>query len=88
LRPLIDSGTKPGLLAYLAGEPVGWCAVAPRDEYARLQRSPVLKAVDDVTAWAIACFYITPARSSTSATNAVVTLSRSSRSARLPPMTA
>jgi len=30
-----------GLVAYLDGEPVGWCAVEPRTAYARLLDSPV-----------------------------------------------
>ena len=29
-------GREPGLLAYDGDEPVGWCAVAPRESYARL----------------------------------------------------
>jgi hypothetical protein len=35
LRELIATGPAPGLLAYAAGAPVGWCALAPREEYAR-----------------------------------------------------
>ncbi len=30
------SGTTSGLVGYLDGEPVGWCAVAPRTAYPRL----------------------------------------------------
>jgi hypothetical protein len=48
----------PGLLAYIDGAPVGWCAVAPRQEYPRLQRSPVTKAVDDQPVWSITCFFV------------------------------
>ena len=33
-----DSGSTSGLVAYLDGEPVGWCAVAPRADHARLLR--------------------------------------------------
>jgi GNAT superfamily N-acetyltransferase len=37
---------------------VGWCAVAPRDAYPRILRSPVLRPLDDAPAcWAIVCFY-------------------------------
>ena len=31
-----ESGTTSGLVAYLDGEPVGWCAVEPRTAYPRL----------------------------------------------------
>ena len=34
-----ESGTTSGLVAYLDGEPVGWCAVEPRSAYPRLLRS-------------------------------------------------
>ncbi len=34
-----ESGTTSGLVAYLDGEPVGWCAVEPRTAYPRLLRS-------------------------------------------------
>jgi GNAT superfamily N-acetyltransferase len=57
-RSIVSVGPAPGLLAYLDGRPVGWVAVAPRDEYPRLNRSPKLKAVDDVPVWSITCFYI------------------------------
>jgi GNAT superfamily N-acetyltransferase len=58
-RKVVDEGPPPGLLAYRDGRPVGWCAVAPRDAYPRILRSPVLKPVDDTPAcWAIVCFYV------------------------------
>jgi len=31
-----DSDTTSGMVAYLDGEPVGWCAVEPRTAYPRL----------------------------------------------------
>lgn len=48
----------PGLLAYIDETPVGWVAVGPRNDFARLQRSPVTKPVDDVPVWSITCFVI------------------------------
>ena len=47
MKNLVDSGEVPGILAYLGGRPVGWCSVAPREKYASLNRSPVLKRIDD-----------------------------------------
>jgi GNAT superfamily N-acetyltransferase len=55
---LVAEGREPGLLAYRQGQPVGWVAVAPRDEFGRMQRSPTAKPVDDTPVWAINCFYI------------------------------
>jgi GNAT superfamily N-acetyltransferase len=55
--------TTSGLIAYLEGEPVGWCAVEPRTAYPRLigMRVPWTgrnedKADDGV--WAVTCFVI------------------------------
>jgi hypothetical protein len=42
-RRLVDAGEPVGLLGYHGDEPVGWCAVAPRQAYQRIQRSPTLK---------------------------------------------
>ncbi len=50
-----------GLLAYLKGEPVGWCAVGPRSRFARATKTPTLKGVDhaeDDTVWFVPCFFV------------------------------
>ncbi len=46
-----------GLLAYDNDKAVGWCAVAPREEYAALDRSRYYKAIDQKKVWAVTCFY-------------------------------
>jgi len=58
MKAIVDSGKPPGLLAYLGTEPVGWCSVAPREEFSSLERSPVLKRLDDQPVWSIVCFYV------------------------------
>jgi GNAT superfamily N-acetyltransferase len=58
LHRLVDEGPEPGLLAYVDGVPAGWVAVAPRDEYPRLDRSPKLRRLDDRPVWSITCFTI------------------------------
>jgi GNAT superfamily N-acetyltransferase len=57
-KAIVDSGEVPGLLAYEDGRPVGWCSVAPREVFPVLDRSPVLKRVDDRPVWSIVCFFI------------------------------
>ena len=57
-RARVARGTPPGLLAYRSGEPVGWCAVTPRDELPVLDRSRNLKPVDDVPAWCVSCLFV------------------------------
>jgi GNAT superfamily N-acetyltransferase len=58
LTTLVERGRRPGLLGYLDGSPVGWVSVAPRHEFGRIERSPVLARVDDEDVWSIVCFYI------------------------------
>ena len=58
-----ESGKTSGLVAYLDGEPVGWCAVEPRTAYAGLvrnQRVPWVGRAEDKTddsVWAVTCFF-------------------------------
>lgn len=58
LKAIVDARRVPGLLAYIEGHPVGWCAVAPREEYGRISRSPTLGPIDDKPAWSVVCFYV------------------------------
>ncbi|SFO05595.1 GNAT family N-acetyltransferase [Mycetocola miduiensis] len=57
-----DLDPAPGVLAYLDGEPVGWCAVEPRTSYSRLNRMTVVKSSpeepDDDSVWAVTCFVV------------------------------
>jgi GNAT superfamily N-acetyltransferase len=59
LRTLVRRGAEPGLLAYDGARPVGWVAVAPREEYPRVLRSPVHKPIDDTSGvWSVSCFVV------------------------------
>jgi GNAT superfamily N-acetyltransferase len=61
LQQIVASGEVPGLLAYdtlAGGPPVGWCSVAPREAFPALERSRVLKRVDDQPVWSVVCFFI------------------------------
>jgi len=57
------SETTSGLVAYLDGEPVGWCAVEPRTAYTGLVRNNRVpwagRAEDktDDTVWAVTCLF-------------------------------
>jgi GNAT superfamily N-acetyltransferase len=61
-RELVSDDRRPGLLGYLDGSPVGWVSVAPRPQFPRLLRSPLLgpaaEAADDDAVWSINCFYV------------------------------
>ena len=45
----------PGLLAFEGDEVVGWVAVAPRTEFARIENSRATPRVDDKDVWVIPC---------------------------------
>jgi ribosomal protein S18 acetylase RimI-like enzyme len=57
-RAAAPLGRGPGLIAYRDGEAVGWVALAPRDELDALNRSVVLRRVDDQPVWSITCFVV------------------------------
>ncbi len=61
MRKIVTSGEVPGVIAYHNGDPVGWCAVAPRADYPRLSRSRILKPVDDRPVWSIVCLFVAKA---------------------------
>jgi ribosomal protein S18 acetylase RimI-like enzyme len=67
LERLTVDGEVPGLLAYQAGTPVGWVALAPRTRYPRLLRSPTLRPDaaareeaerEEAGVWSLTCFWI------------------------------
>ncbi|MFZ5911361.1 MAG: GNAT family N-acetyltransferase [Chloroflexota bacterium] len=57
-KNIVDSGTVPGLLAFIDDEPVGWVAVEPRLAYLRLAHSKVLGPVDESDVWSVTCFFV------------------------------
>ena len=58
IKKLIFSNITPGILAYDNEQPIGWCSVAPREEFIRLESSRILKPVDDKPVWSVVCFFI------------------------------
>lgn len=58
MQEIVYSGEVPGILAYNDDKPVGWCSVAPRTQFSSLERSRVLKRVDDEPVWSIVCFFV------------------------------
>jgi GNAT superfamily N-acetyltransferase len=58
IKKIIMAGQEPGILAYASGQPIGWCAIAPRETYPSLERSNILQRVDDSPVWSVTCFYV------------------------------
>lgn len=58
MKKLVETGAQPGILAFHGDKAVGWCALAPREDYPALTRSRVLAPVDDKPVWSVACFFV------------------------------
>jgi GNAT superfamily N-acetyltransferase len=64
-QALVAAGPPPGLLAYAGSAPVpgqalpaGWCALGPREQFPTLDRSRVLRRIDDTPVWSVVCFFV------------------------------
>lgn len=55
---IVGSGVEPGVLAYVGDEPIGWCAVGPRETYPLLENSRTLARVDDKPVWSVTCLFV------------------------------
>ena len=68
LQGIVEAGDPPGLLAYDGATPVGWIAIAPREDYPRWAKTNAAKESDRVLrergiepptgVWAATCFYV------------------------------
>ncbi len=60
LRRLTGEGQVPGLLALRGDQAVGWVSVAPREQYARVLRSPLIdrQQLADDRVWSVVCFWV------------------------------
>jgi GNAT superfamily N-acetyltransferase len=58
MQDLVTAGKQTGLLGLLDGSAIGWCALSPREDFLRLERSRIHKRIDDEKVWSIPCFFI------------------------------
>lgn len=58
LKRLAGNDPPPGLIGYRGRTPVGWISLGPREDYAKLEKSPVMKPVDDARVWSVVCFVV------------------------------
>ena len=56
LRRSVRRGIPIGVLAYRGDEPIGWCSIAPRESYVKLERSRTMPRVSNAPTWTILCF--------------------------------
>jgi len=58
IKHLVDGGHTPGILAYQNDQPIGWCSVSRRESFSVLERSRILKPVDEQSVWSVVCFFV------------------------------
>lgn len=58
MKKIVFNNERPGIIGYLNRKPIGWCAVAPREKFIRLENSKVLKKIDNSKVLSITCFFI------------------------------
>jgi len=58
LKSLAKSDPPAGLIGYRGHTPVGWVSFGPREDFRKLERSSVMKRVDDAKVWSIVCFVV------------------------------
>lgn len=58
MKQLVNKGMPQGLIASINDEPVGWIAMAPREDYLKIENSRVFKRIDDEPVWSITCFFV------------------------------
>jgi GNAT superfamily N-acetyltransferase len=60
LERITAEGRVPGLLARTADETVGWVSVAPREEFGRILRSPLIDkaSLAERDVWSVVCFWV------------------------------
>ncbi|MBI2077070.1 MAG: GNAT family N-acetyltransferase [Euryarchaeota archaeon] len=54
----VKDGGPVGVLAYVGDEPIGWCSVAPRESYEKLDGSRSMPRVSDEPTWTVLCFFV------------------------------
>jgi GNAT superfamily N-acetyltransferase len=59
MKKLVRSGKIPGILVYLNDQPIAWCSIASRKDFILLDRSRVLKPIDDKPVWSVICLFVT-----------------------------
>jgi GNAT superfamily N-acetyltransferase len=59
-QKMVEAGQPVGLLAYVGGQPVGWCSVSPREQFIRLRTSATWKPIDTQPVWSIGCYFVHP----------------------------
>ena len=58
MKEIFDAGHVPGLVALHEGRAIGWIQLDERAAFPRLERSRILRRVDDARVWSVSCFLV------------------------------
>ena len=58
IKQLVFENKPTGILGFYEGQPIAWCAFAPREDFMKLEKSRVHKRIDKKPVWSIPCFFI------------------------------
>jgi GNAT superfamily N-acetyltransferase len=60
LKRFVSEGIPIGVIAYNGAKPIGWCSVAPRETYQKLENSRTMPRVtnSETVTWSILCFFV------------------------------
>ena len=58
MKKLVWRGRPTGVIGFYQGEPVAWCAFAPREDFMKIENSRVHKRIDAEPVWSIPCFFV------------------------------
>jgi len=58
MKELVWSDKPTGILGFYEGQPIAWCAFAPRKDFLKVENSRVHKRIDNESVWSIPCFFI------------------------------
>ncbi len=58
LKQLVSDKKPTGLIGFYEDTPVAWCALSPRQDFKRLEKSRVHKPIDDKEVWSIPCTFV------------------------------
>jgi hypothetical protein len=74
MKGLVSREIPVGVLAYEGDEPIGWCSIAPRETYVRLEKSRTMPRVTPPTTstWSVLCFFVPRSRRQQGVTRALL----------------
>ena len=58
MKGIVSSSKPTGLIATYENEAIGWMALAPREDYIKIENARSLKRIDDKPVWSITCLFI------------------------------